>query len=143
MPKTWLYYIALALPLVLRVLVFNTGFVESLWYKHYEEAYYLLSRLRVHPLFISLIGNWSLPVFIITVGCYWNMQEDHDTMPQQFLMLPFVYIPFVIVGDYLYNGIFQASSFYVYPLLVLPFGYLYIFAWALFIWIMEKTRLVL
>lgn len=143
MPKTWLYFLALGLPLVLRFLMFNTSFVEFLWYQHHEDAYYFLSSLRVQPTFVSYIGGWALPLFVFTVGCYWQMEEEFDSLPQQFLLLPFVYIPFVIAADFLFNQHFETASLYSYPLIILPFGYLYVFVWVIFIWFMEKLRLVL
>jgi hypothetical protein len=143
MPKEWLYFLALGLPLVLRFLMFDTGFVEWLWYQHHEQAYYTLSELRVQPSFASFIGGWGLPLFVFTVGCYWQMDDNFDSVPQQFLLLPLAYIPFVIAADYLFKGELYASSLISYPLLILPFGYLYIFIWVIFIWMLEKVRLVL
>ena len=142
MPRHWLYFIALALPLILRFLMFETSFVEWLWYQNHQEAYYFLSSLRVQPTFASFIGGWALPIFVITVGCYWEMDDEHD-IGAQFKMLPFAYIPFVIASDFLFRGIFEASSLYSYPLIILPFGYLYIFTWVIFIWVMDKMRLVM
>ena len=143
MPKHWLYFLALGLPLVLRFLMFNTSFVEYLWYQHHEQAYYFLSELRVQPTFASFIGSWALPLFVFTVACYWRMEEEFDSLPHQFLLLPIAYIPFVIAADFLFNHHFETSSLYSYPLIILPFGYMYIFTWVVFIWVMEKVRLVL
>jgi hypothetical protein len=123
--------------------MFDTGFVEWLWYQHHEQAYYTLSELRVQPSVARFVGGWGLPLFVFTVGCYWQMEEDPDSIPHQFLLLPFVYVPFVIAADYLFKHEFYASSLFSYPLLILTFGYLYIFAWAIFIWVLEKLRLVL
>jgi len=142
MPKVWLYYIALVLPLVVRVLTL-TFFTDWLWYHHYEKAFYFLSSLSVQPQFVQFIGGWAYPVFVGTVICRWVMDEDGESLPLQFLMLPLVYAPFAIVGEVLTHAEFHASMLYTFPLVIIPFGYIYVFAWVIFIWVVEKLRLVL
>jgi len=143
MPKTWLYFIALILPLVVRVLILNTGFVDWLWYQHHEGAYRLLSELKTQPQFLAFIGGWPLPVFIVTIICWWNIEEGDDAIPAQFLLLPLAYVPFTIIGDALVTGTFEESNLYIHPLVILPIGYIYVFTWTIFIWVLDKLRLVM
>lgn len=143
MPKVWLYFIALIVPLVLRVLILNTGFVEWLWYQGHVESYNWLSVLRVQPQFIEFIGGWALPVFVITVFSYWTIEGNEEGIQDQFLLLPIAYIPFTLIGEVLLTGEFHVASLYVHPLVVIPIGYLYIMIWALFIRVLDKLQLVL
>lgn len=143
MPRTWIYYIALALPLVFRVLILNTGFVEWLWYHDHQDAYYALSNLSVNETFLEFIGGWALPVFIITVYSYWTIDQDVDAISSQFLMLPIVYVPFTIVANILTHWTFDGSLFYIHPLIVIPAGYVYVFPWVAFVWVFSKLRLVM
>lgn len=142
MPKLWLYFVALILPFIFRLLLLNAGLTDWLWYHHYEGAYTMLSALAAQPLFLQLIGSWPLPVFIVTVWCYWQMEDD-ECIPSQFLMLPFVYLPFSILGGWIMNSEVNFADLLIHPLIILPAGYIYIFIWALFIWVLDKLRLVL
>jgi len=142
-PKMWFYYIALIFPLVLRVVLLNTGFIDWLWYQQHVEAYNFLSALRVQPLFLEFIGGWPLPIFIVTVLFYWQMEEHDDGIPLQFLLLPIAYVPFTIVGDILVTAEFHVSNLWIHPLIIIPIGYIYIFSWAIAIWVLDKLRLVM
>jgi hypothetical protein len=142
MPKTWLYYIALVFPFVLRLLVLNTNFVDWLWYHQDMDAYNFFNALRVSPPFLDLIGGWALPVYIGTICCYWQMDGETE-LSTLFLLLPLGYVPFAIIAGILVNGSFDASTLYSYPLLIIPLGYLYILPWLLFIWTFDKLRLVI
>ena len=143
MPKAWIYYIALIFPLVLRVLVLNTPFVDWLWYHGYHDSYYIFSALRVNPMFLEFIGGWPLPVFIGTVWLYWFMDEEFDAVPKQFLLLPLVFVPFSIIGTALANLSFDPATLYTHPLAVIPAGYLYIMPWVVLVWALAKCRLVM
>ncbi len=143
MPKSWLCFIALILPLAFRVLMLDTDFVNGLWYRQDFAAYNMLNALRAQPLFLEFIGGWPLPVFVVTVCCYWIMDEDSDSIPGQLLLLPIVYLPFTIIGDWLVSRQFHAADLYVHPLVLLPVGYAYVLTWALFIRILDKLRLVM
>lgn len=143
MPRAWLYYIAVALPLVFRILVLNTSFAEWLWYRGYADTYYFLSALTVNEYFLEFIGGWALPVFTLTVYSYWAIEHDHEAIASQFLMLPIVYVPFTIMANILTNWTFDGSLFYVHPLIVLPAGYLYVLPWAMFIALLAKLRVVM
>ena len=142
MPKAWIYYIALILPLAFRVLVLNTGFDEWLWYRGDADGYYLISALKANPLFLELIGGWALPLFVCTVFIYWHAEDDHDDMSAQFLMLPIVYVPFAIAGHALETFTIDLSTFYSYPLVLIMGGYVYIFPWIAFVGVFSKLRLV-
>lgn len=144
MPKTWLYYIALILPLALRVLILDLGFAAVIDNFHPIGLYALCTALKNEPLFMTFIGGWPYPVFVATVISWWVMDEDSDHIPHQFLLLPLIYVPFTVLGDILLSGgEVRTTNFFVYPLLILPFGYVYIFAWVVIIWLLEKLRLVL
>jgi hypothetical protein len=142
MPKTWLYYFALVLPLIFRVLMLNTDFINWVWYGGYQQTYNFLAALKVQPQFLTFIGGWPLPVFILTVICWWQMDDD-DGIPAQFLLLPLAYVPFTIVGDILLTAHFDETNLYIHPLVIIPIGYVYVFAWTIFIWLLEKLRLVM
>ena len=142
MPKVWFYFFALFLPLVLRALLLNIGFVEWLWYHDYQQAYYVMSQLRINPQFMEFLGGWALPFFTGTVCCYW-MMHGGEGIPEQFLMLPIFYIPFTVLGDILMSWHFDASNLVTHPLTILPIGYAYVLSWEIFIRVMDKFRLVL
>ncbi len=123
MPRNWLYYIALICPLALRIVLLNTGFVEWLWYQHHEQAYYMLTALREQPYFLAFLGGWKLPIFIIAIICWWNVEDSDEGIPAQFLLVPLGYVPFAMAADILNNGLLDEATFYVYPLVILPIGY--------------------
>lgn len=143
MPKTWIYFIALVLPLLLRALLLPTALVEVLWYRGYEDAYYFFSALRINPNFLEYWGGWPLPVFVITVLSYWTAEYDEEVISRTFLLLPIAYVPFSVFGTMLTKLEFNASLLYLHPLVLIPTGYLYILPWVIFVWILEKMRLVL
>lgn len=143
MPKSWLCFIALLLPLGFRLLVLDTDFINQLWYAHHYEAYNLLNALRVQPLFLQFMGGWIFPIFIAVVFSYWMVDEDVENIPPQMLMLPLLYLPFTIIGDWVISGEFRPDDLYIHPLVILPVGYTYIIIWTAFIWFLDKLRLVL
>ena len=143
MPRTWIYSIALVLPMLFSILVLYTPFVDWLWYQQHEGAYYLLSALKVNPWFVEFLGGWGLPVFTCTVVAYWQMDHDDDAIASQFMLLPIAYVPFSIIGAMLTKLQFDATFFYTHPLVVIPVGYLYLFPWMLFVWVFSKLRLVM
>jgi len=141
MPKTWIYYLAVILPLVAHLLVLDTRFfLDWLWYNGHHDYYNVLNVLSVDPLLVDLFGGWPLPVFIGTVLCYW-VGGDEEDISGQFLMLPLAYIPFLIGGAAIAKG-FEVSMLYTYPLIAVPIFYLYIFPWVVFIKVFDKLRLV-
>lgn len=142
MPKAWIYYIALILPLLFSVLVSSTFFTNWLWYAGYEDMYYFLTALSVNPMFLEFVGGWPFVVFVGTVICYWRMDEDHDAIDKQFFLLPLVYVPFSIIGTALTNLSFDASTLYSHPLVIIPGGYMYLLPWILFVWVFTKLRLL-
>lgn len=142
MPKAWIYYIALLLPLVIRLVLVNTLFLNWLWYAGYEEAYYYLSTLSVNPMFQEFAGVWPLTIFVGTVYTYWFMDEDYDAIPKQFLLLPLVYVPFSIIGTTLVNRAFEASMLFTHPIVIIFGGYLYVLPWVLFVWVFCKLHLL-
>ncbi len=146
MRKTWLYYVALFMPLILRVLVLNTGFVDWLWYHQYTDSYYFFSNLSVNPSFLRFIGSWALPAFIVTVMSFWLMEsnlEDEDTITHQFLLLPIMYIPYSIIAEFIETLKFNGMNLFAHPVMIIPFGYIYIGMWIVFIRVMERFKLIL
>lgn len=143
MPKIWLYFIAVALPLLLRALLLDIGVVEWFWYQGHENTYYFLRDLRINPSFLEYCGGWPLPVFLFTVIAYWTADFDEIAIPHQFWLLPIAYVPFSVFGTMLVNREFDASLLYLHPLVLIPSGYLYILPWVIFIWVFEKLRLVI
>jgi len=141
MPKTWIYYLAVIFPLVVHLLVMDTRFfIDWLWYSGYADYYDVLNVLSVNPLMVDLFGGWPLPIFIGTVMSYW-VGGDEEDISGQFMMLPLFYMPFLIGGNAIAHG-FELSMLYVYPLIVIPIGYLYIFPWVVFVRVFDKLRLV-
>lgn len=142
MPRAWLYVFALVLPVILRLLLVELGMHEWFWYNGYPETYNVLARLRVNELFMTLVGGWPLPVFVVTAITYWVIDYDDETIGMQFALLPLGYVPFAIAADILKNMAFNASVLITYPLVIVPIGYIYIFIWFVLIWILEKLRIV-
>ena len=142
MPKYWVYYVAVLLPVIFRLIILNTGFVNWLWYQGYEQQYYFFSSLAINPIFLEMIANWALALFALLVIAYWIVEEDKDSIGKQFLLLPLVYVPFCIVGAMLTNFAIDVSMFIRHPLVIIPFGYIYIFPWVIIVWLLEKLRIV-
>lgn len=141
MPKTWIYYIAVILPLIVHLLIMDTRFfLEWMWYNGYEDYYNMLNELSVHPTLLEMFGGWSLPICLGTVLCHW-IGGDEEDISGQFLMLPLFYIPFLIGGNAIERG-FDISMLYTYPLVAIPAGYLYLFPWIVFVRVFDKLRLV-
>jgi hypothetical protein len=143
MPRTWIYLIALVLPLALRLLLLNTSFLEWVWYQRYEEVYYFLSALSVNPMFLEFMQAWTLVVFTATVFFYWTTDLDDEAVASQFLLLPMIYVPFSIIGTWLSNLNFDPTLLYSHPLIIIPVGYLYLLPWIVFVWVFSKLRLVM
>jgi hypothetical protein len=144
MPKTWLYFIALVLPLLVRILILNTDFVDNLWYNHHVDAYNLFNVLRTSPLFLELIGGWIFPFFVATSWGYWYLDDTEGKEPGgMFVLLPLIYVPFAIIGSVLVSGHFDVMTLFSYPVVILIFGYLYVFPWMFCIWVFSKTGVVL
>lgn len=142
MPKIWLYYIAVVLPALLRLGI-QDPCLEWMWYHNHQQAYMIFSAMSVQPQFLTLACGWAMPVFVVTVLSYWVIDDNSEGIPEQFLLLPIAYLPFTIIGDILVTRDFEPSILYTHPVLILPFGYAYVFIWAVFIRVMDKLRLVL
>lgn len=144
MPRTWLYYIALLIPLIANLVFMHTRVaVEWLWYNGYADYYMVINALSAHPQVIEYFGGWPLPVFLVTVFIHWTNDDlDEDDIANQFLLLPLAYVPFLIIGNAAVAGSFDPLTLYRYPLVAVPAGYLYILPWAFFIWTFKKFRLV-
>lgn len=147
MPKTWLYYIALCMPLIMRVMIMNTTFTDWLWYHGYESSYYFFSNLSVNPTFLKFIGGWPLPVFVITVISFWTLEQsysdDEEVLEYQFWLLPIMYVPFTVIGDFLITRELHAMNLFAHPVVIIPFGYMYVFMWSVFMRVMSRFRLVM
>ncbi|MDX1975713.1 MAG: hypothetical protein SFT92_08595 [Rickettsiales bacterium] len=142
MPKHWLYYLALIVPLIIRLLVIDLGLAEWFWYRGNSEMYQLFNHLRSQPQFMEFIGGWALPIFVVTVGGYWHMDDETDHA-SQFLLLPLLYIPFTILVNVVTNHGLNPDILLSHPVLIILFGYLYVLAWIFFIWVFQKLRLVI
>lgn len=135
------------MPLVMRVLVLNTTFTDWLWYHGYEQQYYFFSSLSVNPSFLLFIGGWPLPVFILTVIAFWAIEtghnDDDEMFEHQFWLLPLMYVPFTVVGDILLTREFHLMNLFAHPVVIIPFGYVYVLMWSIFIRVMYRFRLVM
>lgn len=142
MPRTWIYFLALILPLVAHLIVLDTRFVlERLWYAGYTDYYNLLNEMSVNPTVVELFGGWSLPIFVGTVMCFW-LGADEEDIDSQFLLLPLGYIPFLMIGAWVSKGSFEVTTLYSYPLMVILIGYLYVLPWVVFVRVFDKLHLV-
>lgn len=144
MPKTWIYFLAVLLLLAFHVLVMDTRFfLDWLWYSGHETHYHLLNAVSTNEQVIELFGGWPLPVFVVTVLYYWiDRHDEEDNISGQFLLLPLFYVPFLIVGNAIVDLSFDPATLYMYPVVVIPAGYLYVLPWAAFVWVFSKLRLV-
>lgn len=143
MPRNWIYLIALILILVLRILIVDTTWLAQwVWYRGQADAYYALLALRENPTVLEFVGGWPLPVFIVSAYIYWTNEDNDNDMGAQFLMLPLAYLPFSIVGTMLQNQAIDLSKFFIYPLIIIPAGYLYVTPWVVFVWVFSKLKLV-
>lgn len=144
MPRTWVYFLALFLPMLASVLLLNTRFfLEWLWYHGYADYYHFLNGLSVQPQLVEYLKGWPFPVFVLTVFAYW-MTEYHEpeAIAHQFLLLPIVYIPFLIVGRALETWNFTQDMYMVYPVMVLLGGYAYVLPVVALVWVLDRLRLV-
>lgn len=142
MPKSWLYYLSILLPLVFALAVLDTrAVIEWLWYHEYFDAYNKLNPLSVQPQLVKFLGGWPFPVFIGTLTCYWL--ADGDAMGEQFLLLPIFYVPFSIIGEILVTREFNPSSLYINPMVIVLAGYCYVLPWAIFVRLLDRMRLVI
>jgi hypothetical protein len=122
--------------------VLNTDYDLWLGAWHYEKTAQFIGMLRENPKFNEFFGNWALPFFVGLVLVYWGTNEDDTGIPLQFLTLPFAYLPFSILGAILMNAQFRPEFLWVHPLVILPFGYLYVAFWTILIWFFEKIRIL-
>ena len=131
----------LYLPLI-RLLVLNTQADVWLTSVHFTNVAALIGMLRESPPFIAYVGGWAMPVFVASVFLFWITEQENADIPKQFLLLPITYVPFSIIGTVLQTAEFQVSYLYVQPLVILPFGYLYVSFWTIFIWLLGKINIV-
>jgi hypothetical protein len=146
MPKIWLYFIALCFPLFVRVLVLDTSFTSWLWYHGYKDSYFFFSTLSINPMFLKFIGGWALPAFVVTVMSFWLMesfQEDDEIIAYQFLLAPLMYVPFTIICEFISTLAFTPMMLFSHPVVIIPFGYIYVAVWLVFIGVMERCHLVM
>ncbi len=142
MNKKWAYFMAVLFLLVVRFGVLDTNYDEYLASWGYPNVSGFITMLKESAVFNTFVGSWSLVVFVVVVVCYWGVTQDDGLIPMQFLILPIAYIPFSIIGEILSTAQFHFSYLWVHPLMVLPFGYLYVSFWTIFIWLLEKIRLI-
>ncbi|MBY0406348.1 MAG: hypothetical protein K2Q01_01550 [Rickettsiales bacterium] len=142
MSKKWAYAVAVLFLLALRIGAVDTDAAQTLWTWGFEKTARVLASLRENPAFNEFAGSWAMPVFVCGVLIYWFTHEDESGIPMQFLLLPIFYIPLSILGAILVNAEFRLTYLWVHPLIILPFGYLYVSLWTILIWLLEKLRLV-
>lgn len=142
MNKKWAYFLAVVFLAVIRFGVLNTSYDAWLLSLGYEGTANFISLLKASPAFQNYFGSWALLVFVVAVIFFWCINEDDGAIPQHFLLLPIVYVPFSIVGTVLSTAEFHLNYLWVQPLVILPFGYLYVAFWRFLLWIFEKLRLV-
>ena len=142
MPKTWIYIFALVLPLIFRVLLLNSPMLSWLWYHGYPETYTFLNNLTINQPFLTFIGGWALPIFVVTIIGYWLIESEDEVISSQFLLVPIAYVPFSLAVTMISNMRVDFSLFYIHPLVIVPIGYVYIIFWVVLIWILEKLRIV-
>lgn len=142
MDKQWGYFLAVFFLLIVRVGVLNTNYGEILGSLGYTDTSAFILLLKNSVVFNQFMGSWALPVFVVTVLAYWAFHRDEGLIPMQFLILPIAYVPFSIVGEILSTAEAHLSYIWVHPLVILPFGYFYVSFWTIFIWLLEKLRIV-
>jgi hypothetical protein len=131
------------LPAFIGLLLMNTPVVDELWFAHYEWLYYVLSAVKSNHQFQAFVGAWKLPMFVVTAICWWQMEDEHEAVPIHFLLLPLVYVPFAIVCDILPFGPPPDFNVFGYPVVILPFGYIYVFSCTALVWLMTKLGLII
>lgn len=136
--KVWLFYVAIILPFIAGLVIRFTGVADWTWYQGHEQLYYTLAGLRDNPLFQELLASWTPGFFILTVYVHWFTQVEHEDIGGEFVLLPLAYAPFAVIGHFLQIRGFEASALYAYPIIVIICGYLYIFPWVVFAWILGK-----
>ena len=142
MSTKWIYGFAVFLLLLLRIVVLSTHLDASFAAMHMDGLASFIASLRASPYFVHYLGNWGLPVFVIAVFVFWMTDSEDGDISKQFLLLPIAYVPFAIVGTVLATAEFQLSYLYVYPLVILPFGYAYVSLWVLLVWLLGKCGVV-
>lgn len=141
MSKKWAYFMAVIFLLVVRYGVLNSNYDQLLLSWGYEKTASFIAGLRGSAAFSEFMSNWGLPCFVASVLIFWCTGDD-SSIPIQFLLLPICYIPFSIIGAILMTAEFRVSYLWVHPLVILPFGYLYVSFWTILIWLFEKLRLL-
>lgn len=142
MRKKWAYFLAVLFLLVIRFGVLNSNSDQWLASMHYPQAGHFVSVLRNSGAFQEFMGSWALVFYIAAVLVFWSTEEDDSGIPMQFLLLPIAYVPFSIIGAILMNAEFQFNYLWIHPLVILPFGYLYVSLWTILIWLFDKLRII-
>lgn len=142
MNSKWIYILALLFLPLIRFSVLDAGL--DVWFAsiHFDGIARFIVALRASDPFVSYVGNWALPVFVAAVLVFWVLEQGSADIPTQFLLLPIVYVPFSIVGMTLKTADFQFAYLYVHPLVILPFGYIYVAFWAMIVWLLGKAGVV-
>ena len=92
---------------------------------------------------LEFVGGWPLPVFVISAFIYWSNEDNEHDIGTQFLLLPLAFLPFSIIGTMLQEQAFNLSKFMIYPLIIIPAGYMYVTPWVLFVYVFTKLKLVI
>jgi hypothetical protein len=142
MTHKWMYILALLFLPLIRFLVLDINMDAWLLANHHDGIANVLAALRVSPPFLKFIGSWALLVFVGAVLIFWMTEQDDSSLASQFMLLPIIYIPFSIIGMTLATAEFSLSYLYVHPLIILPFGYLYVSFWLILTWLLGKAHIV-
>lgn len=144
MSKRWAYILGVLFLLVIRFGVLDTNYDEWLYNIGYDGAGDFIFALKESDTFNKFFGGFVVPIFVFTVLAYWamNVDNDEEAISKQFLLLPLAFIPFSIIAKVLEHATFTPDMLFVHPLIILPFGYLYIGIWKVLIWIFVKCRLI-
>ena len=142
MSKKWAYFLAVLFLLVIRFGVLDSNYDNWLLYWGYTNVASFILMLKQSNVFNDFMGSWALPVFVAVVIVFWAFNHDDGLIPMQFLILPIAYIPFSIIGEILSTAQFHFNYLWVHPLVILPFGYLYVSFWTIFLWFLEKIRVL-
>jgi hypothetical protein len=142
MQKKWAYILGVLFLVIIRLIVLETDYDEWLFDLGYDATGNFIYNLKSSDLFNKFFGGYVIFVFVFSVIMYWGMHVDDTSIGLQFLLLPIAYVPFSIVGKVLETAQFEVRMLWIHPLIILPFGYVYVAFWKTLIWLFEKLRLV-
>lgn len=142
MEKKWVYILGVLFLVIIRLVVLDTNYDEWLFDRGFDTAGNFIFSLKESELFNKFFGGYVIFVFVASIILYWGMHTDDASIGLQFLLLPIAYVPFSIVGKVLETAHFEVRMLWIHPLIILPFGYVYVAVWKILMWVFEKMRLI-